>query len=140
MARRIRVPGVVDVVLVAEPAEIRALDEEPRIDRNFLARGPLINRLIVGRFRQWFKIDGQPLPPLAPRGDAVRAERQAQLAAALDPANEAALGMTPSSVGLWPTFAVLGLTMPWRSRFRKSSVDCSILSIAPTAQVGTPPN
>jgi hypothetical protein len=86
MARRIRIPGLVDVVLVADPAEIRALDDEPRVDRRFIPRGPLVNRLIVGRIRRWFEIKGQPLPSLAPRGDQVRAERQDQLATALDPA------------------------------------------------------
>jgi hypothetical protein len=91
MARRIRVPGIIDIVLVAEPAEIRALDEERRIDRNFVARGPLVNRLVVGRIRRWFAIKHQPLPSLAPRGDEVRAERQKQLAAALDPAGGAPL-------------------------------------------------
>jgi hypothetical protein len=91
MARHIRVPGIVDVVLVSDPAEIRGLDDEPRIDRNFIPRGPLINRLIVGRIRHWFEIMSQLLPSLLPRGDQVRADRQQQLAAALDPAGGAAL-------------------------------------------------
>jgi hypothetical protein len=85
MARRIRVPGIVDVVLVTDPAEIRALDEEPKVDRRFVARGPLVNRLITGRIRRWFHVDGQLLPSLVPRGDAVRAERQQALAGALPP-------------------------------------------------------
>src|ERR1700680_4097919 len=85
MARHIRVPGVVDVVLVTVPEENRALDDQPLVDRNFIARGPLVNRLITGRIRRWFEIMGRPLPSLAPRGDAVRAERQRQLVEALDP-------------------------------------------------------
>jgi hypothetical protein len=84
MARRIRLPFIVDVVLVSDPAEIRALNEVPSIDRNFVARGPLINRLIVARIRRWFEIAGQLLPSLTPRGDLLRAERQRQLAAKLD--------------------------------------------------------
>jgi len=91
MAQRIRVPGLVDLVLVADPSEIRALNEEPRLDRRFLPRGPLVNRLIAGRIRRWFQIKGQPLPSLAPRGDPVRAERQRELAIALDPADGRAL-------------------------------------------------
>ncbi|MGA7385245.1 MAG: hypothetical protein WBW81_11320, partial [Methylocella sp.] len=91
MAQRIRVPGLVDLVLVADPAEIRALNEEPRLDRRFLPRGPLVNRLIAGRIRRWFQIKGQPLPSLAARGDPVRAERQRELAIALDPASGRAL-------------------------------------------------
>jgi hypothetical protein len=91
MAQRIRVPGLVDLVLVADPSEIRALNEEPRLDRRFLPRGPLVNRLIAGRIRRWFQIKGQPLPSLAPRGDLVRAERQQELAIALDPAGGRAM-------------------------------------------------
>jgi hypothetical protein len=91
MARRIRVPGIVDVVLVADPAEIRALTDQPKVDRNFIARGPLVNRLITGRIRRWFEIIGLPLPSLSSRGDQVRANRQRQLAAALDPAHGATL-------------------------------------------------
>src|ERR1700730_6086341 len=86
MAQRIRVPGLVDLVLVADPSEIRAFNEEPRLDRRFLRGGPLGNRLIAGRIRRWFQIKGQPLPSLAARGDQVRAERQRELALALDPA------------------------------------------------------
>ena len=59
MARHIRVPGIVDVVLVSDPAEIRALNDHAKIDRNFIPRGPLINRLIDGRIRHWFEIMGQ---------------------------------------------------------------------------------
>jgi hypothetical protein len=92
MARHIRVPGIVDVVLVSDPAEIRALDDQQKIDRNFIPRGPLVNRLIVGRIRRWFEIMGQLLPSLTPRGDQVRADRQKQLAAALDPAHESSQG------------------------------------------------
>jgi hypothetical protein len=94
MARHIRVPGIVDVVVVSDPAEIRALDDQQKIDRNFIPRGPLVNRLIVGRIRRWFEIMGQLLPSLTPRDDQVRADRQKQLAAALDPAHEPSQGST----------------------------------------------
>jgi hypothetical protein len=50
-----------------------------------------VNRLIAGRIRRWFQIKGQPLPSLAARGDQVRAERQRELAIALDPASGRAL-------------------------------------------------
>ena len=91
MARHIRVPGIVDVVLVSDPAEIRAFNDALSVDRNFIPRGPLINRLIVGRIRRWFEIMGQLLPSLMPRSDQVRADRQQKLAAALDPAGGATL-------------------------------------------------
>ena len=85
MARRIRLPFIVDVVLVSDPAEIRALNEAPAVDRNFIPRGPLINLLIVARIRRWFEIAGQLLPSLTPRRDHLRAERQRQLLAKLGP-------------------------------------------------------
>jgi hypothetical protein len=91
MARRIRFPGLVDIVRVSEPVEIRSANEEPRLDRRFVARGPLLNRLITRRIRKWFTIKGEPLPSLAPRDDAVRSERQRELAAALNPADGHAL-------------------------------------------------
>jgi hypothetical protein len=91
MARRIRVPGLLDIVFVSEPAEIRCVNEERRLDRRFVARGPLLNRLIARRIRKWFAIKGEPLPSLAPRDDAVRSERQRELAAALSCADGHAL-------------------------------------------------
>jgi hypothetical protein len=39
MAQRIRLPFIVDVVLVSDPAEIRAVNEAQAIDRNFVRRG-----------------------------------------------------------------------------------------------------
>jgi len=86
MARRIRVSGLVDIVLVTEPEEIRSLDDEQKVDRNFVRRGPLLNRLITRRIRRWFHIQGQLLPTLVPRSDGVRRERQRQLADSLPPA------------------------------------------------------
>ena len=91
MARRIHLPLIVDVVLVSDPAEIRAVNEARAVDRNFIRRGPLINQLLVARIRRWFEIMGQLLPSLTPRGDHVRAERQSELAAKLDPSAGATL-------------------------------------------------
>lgn len=89
MARRIRILGLVDILRVNDAGEIRALNAEPRIDRNLVARGPLLNRLIVGRIRRWFRIGGKFLPALARRDDDVRAERRQALANATDPASHA---------------------------------------------------
>ena len=50
MAQRIRIPGLVDLLRVSDAEEIGALNAEPCIDRNFIARGPLINRLIRTSF------------------------------------------------------------------------------------------
>jgi hypothetical protein len=92
VARHLRVPGIVDVVLVSNPAEIRALNDQPKIDHNFIPLGLLMNRFIVGRIRRWFEIMGQLLPSLTPRDDRVRVDRQQQLAAALDSEHESSQG------------------------------------------------
>jgi hypothetical protein len=86
MARRIRLPWIVDLALVDDPAEIAALAHEPRLDRDFVKRcGPLVNRALTGRIRRWLQVDGRPLPALAPRGDPVRAASQGELERALTP-------------------------------------------------------
>jgi hypothetical protein len=87
MARHIRVPGLIDLVLADDPTDIRALDDNPRIDRHFVRRGPLLNRLIVARLRRWYEIGGAMLPSFLPRGDGERAERQKALADRLTPTN-----------------------------------------------------
>jgi hypothetical protein len=92
VARHLRVPGIVDVVLVSNPAEIRALNDHPKIDRNFIPLGPMMNRFIVGRIRRCFEIMGQLLPSLTPRDNRVRVDRQQQLAAALDSEHESSRG------------------------------------------------
>src|SRR5437660_818663 len=50
MAQHIRVPGLVDMVLVSEPAEIRAFEQECKIDRQFAPRGPLVSRASQDRW------------------------------------------------------------------------------------------
>src|SRR5262249_33744601 len=71
------------------------------LDRSFDPRGPLINRILVRRIRSVLRIDGAPLPSVAPRGDAQRVRAQDILRRRLDPA-----GGTP----LWDeeTIAALG--------------------------------
>jgi hypothetical protein len=87
MGRSIRIPGLVDIKTIDDKAEIRTLSLDPRLDRRFETRGPLINRLLMGRIRGALAIDGKPLPSVAPRDDAERAAGQAALRARLDPAS-----------------------------------------------------
>jgi hypothetical protein len=91
MVMRIWVPWIVDVVLASEPSEIEALNDEPLIDRCFVSRGPLLNRLIVNRISHWFENDGRLLPSLLPRGDKDRAEHQRNLANKANPTPSHAL-------------------------------------------------
>ena len=86
VARRIRMPGIVDLMLVDEPAEIRRSPKHPSLDRRFVRRGPLVNRLIAGRIRRWFHHRWSALALADAAQDAVRAERQRQLADSMPPA------------------------------------------------------
>jgi hypothetical protein len=76
---RLRIPGLIDVLRVDDPAEIAALADDARLDRAYVARGPLMNRLIASRIRKILTLDGAPLPPVAPRGAARPTPGQAAL-------------------------------------------------------------
>jgi hypothetical protein len=82
---RLRIPALVDVLRVSDPALIAALADDRRLDRNYVARGPLLNRIIAGRIRKVLMLGGLPLPPVAPHGDHRPTPAQAALEARLDP-------------------------------------------------------
>jgi hypothetical protein len=84
--RSIRIPFLIDLKRVDHEADIRALVPDQRLDRDFVSRGPLVNRMLLGRINGALRVDGKPLPSVAPRGDQERARSQAALHARLDPA------------------------------------------------------
>jgi hypothetical protein len=85
MSKRIRIPGIVDIVRIEEPGAIAAAAHDPALDRDFSAGGgPLVNRIMSTRVRRILHVDGQPLPSLAPRLHPGRAEGQAALRTRLD--------------------------------------------------------
>src|ERR1700716_4012806 len=86
MARSLRIPGLIDLVRVDARSDIRGLANDARLDRRFEAAGPLINRILVQRIRSVLRIDGIPLPSVAPRQDAKRLRTQEALRRRLDPA------------------------------------------------------
>ncbi len=79
MSGRLRLPGLVDVIRLDDPAAIHALSEDARLDRRFVKAGPLINRMLAGRIRKVLQVDGHPLPAVAARGAPDRARLQALL-------------------------------------------------------------
>jgi hypothetical protein len=83
--KAIRIPGLVDLVRADTPDEILALSRDPRLDRDFVIRGPLLNRLVLGRIRRVLQLDGRPLPPVAPANYPGRAADQAMLETNLQP-------------------------------------------------------
>ena len=72
MARRIKIPLVVDLILTDEPNEIRALANQANLDRGFRPRGPLMNRVLVRRLKSALSLDGKPLESARMRGDRER--------------------------------------------------------------------
>ena len=100
MGRSLRIPGLVDLIQADVRSDISGLADDTRLDRSFAPRGPLINRILVQRIRSVLRIDGVPLPSVAPRGDAQRSRAQEILRRRLDPA-----GGTP----LWDEETIAGL-------------------------------
>ena len=81
---RLRIPGIVDLALVSERDAIRELVANPALDREFVPKGPLINRLLLSRVCRALTVDGNRLPSIAPRGDEDRSAAQAALQKRLD--------------------------------------------------------
>lgn len=81
--KAIRIPGLVDLVRTDDPGEIIGLARDPRLDRDYQQRGPLLNRLILGRIRRVLQLDGAPFPPVAPADYPGRKASQDSLAATL---------------------------------------------------------
>jgi hypothetical protein len=84
--RSLRIPFLIDLKRVADKPDIAAVARDQRLDRDFVSRGPLVNRLLTGRINGALRVDGKPLPSVAPRGDAERARNQVALHQRLDPA------------------------------------------------------
>ncbi|HEY1751109.1 MAG TPA: hypothetical protein VGG29_07590 [Caulobacteraceae bacterium] len=82
---RVRVPALVDVLTVDDPALIGQLADDWRMDRDYVAKGPLLNRIIAGRIRKVLTVKGVPLPPVAARGPVRLLPAQVELEARLAP-------------------------------------------------------
>lgn len=89
---RLRIPGLVDILRVTTPQDIRAVADDRRMDRRYEPRGPLLNRIVLGRVRRFLVMGGEPLPPVAPRGAVRPTPNQAELEASLN-----------ASAANWPT-------------------------------------
>lgn len=77
--KRRRVPGLVDLFEVSDPAEIKALARDTRIDRRFETRTCPINWLLLKRSLKVLSFGGRRFPTMTPRDDAQRAHRQQEL-------------------------------------------------------------
>ena len=90
---RLRIPALIDLMRVSDPELIANLADDPRLDRQYVSRGPLLNRILTGRIRKALSLDGKPLPSVAPRGSKRPTPAQAALE---DRLNQIAAGLNAS--------------------------------------------
>ena len=77
--RRIHIPGLVDLTFVDDAASIIEVNASPTLDRDFVAKGPLLNRLLASRIRRTLVVGTQPFPAVAPKDFPGRALKQVAL-------------------------------------------------------------
>jgi hypothetical protein len=94
---RLRIPALIDLLRVSDPNLIADLADDSRLDRDYVSRGPLLNRIVTGRIRKVLSLNGKPLPSVAPRGTQRPTDAQAALEGRLTPM-AIALGPSDPSV------------------------------------------
>jgi hypothetical protein len=77
--KRTYFPGIIDIVEVTDPAEIRAISNDSRFDRDFIGHGPVRNVLRLRKLLRIFSLNGRRFEPLQPRTDPSRAAAQDKL-------------------------------------------------------------
>src|SRR5271170_3999999 len=74
--KRTYFPGIIDIVDVTDPAEIRTISNDSRFDRDFIAYGPVRNVQRLRKMLRIFSLNGRLFPPLLPRTNPNRAAAQ----------------------------------------------------------------
>ncbi len=82
--KRTYFPGITDVVVVTDPADIRTISNDARFDRDFSGHIPIRNRQRVSKLLRIFSLNGRRFEPLLPRTDPSRAAAQDALWLRLD--------------------------------------------------------
>jgi len=77
--KRYHIPGVLDVYEVSDPKEIEAVNNDPRIDRQFDSRTCPLNWLFVKRSLSVLSYTGNPFPTMKPRHSQERQSAQQTL-------------------------------------------------------------
>ena len=77
--KRTYFPGIIDLVVVTDPADIRTISNDSRFDRDFIAHGPLRNVQLLRKLLRIFSFNGTLIAPLLPRTDPSRAAAQDEL-------------------------------------------------------------
>ena len=71
-----RIPGLIDVIEVSDPNEIKAANQQSEIDRQFTSKLPLLNGLLLSNVLGTLSYREKCLPTMLPKQDAVRAHNQ----------------------------------------------------------------
>ena len=74
--KRTYFPGITDVVVVSDPAEIRTISNDSRFDRDFIARGPIRNVQRIRKMLGVWSLNGRLFPFISPRTSTSRAAAQ----------------------------------------------------------------
>jgi hypothetical protein len=82
--KRTYFPGITDVVVVADPIEIRTVSNESTFDRDFVGHVPVCNRQRLRKMLRIFSVNGRLFPTVLPRTNLSRAAAQDELWARLD--------------------------------------------------------
>jgi hypothetical protein len=82
--KRTYFPGIIDIVVVTDPAEIRTISNDSRFDRDFKRHGPVRNVQLLRKMLGIFSFNGRLIAPLVPRTNPSRAAVQDELRSRLD--------------------------------------------------------
>jgi hypothetical protein len=77
--KRTYFPGIIDVVVVTDPAEIRTISNDSRFDRDLITHGPVRNVQHLRKMLRIFSLNGRLFEPLLPRTSPGRAAAQDEL-------------------------------------------------------------
>jgi hypothetical protein len=77
--KRTYFPGITDIIDVTDPAVIRTISNDSRLDRDFIRHGPVLNMQRLRKVLRIFSLNGKLFQPLLPRTDASRAAAQDKL-------------------------------------------------------------
>jgi hypothetical protein len=82
--KRLKIPGFVDIFKVNDPEEIRALAQDPRVDREFGLRTCPVNWLLLKRSLSVLSFGGHRFPTMTRRNSKQRQNDQQELGNSLD--------------------------------------------------------
>jgi hypothetical protein len=77
--KRIRIPGLLDILVSADSREIETLAQDLKLDRTYGDRSLPLNRYVLHRVRKALQIDGRSLPTVEAREAEGRAAAQSAL-------------------------------------------------------------